>query len=137
MRVFKTRQFAKLASKARVSDRELVEAASRAEQGLVDATIGKFLIKLGKFLIKQRVSRRGEGRSGGFRTVVFFVKGDRAVYLHMFAKNARANLSRTEEDTFRSLAKALQQMSQDMIDTLVSEGKWISIGDDPKNKVSE
>ena len=43
----------------------LCDAIARAERGLVDAD-------LGGGLIKQRVARRGGGRSGGYRTVIAY-----------------------------------------------------------------
>ena len=61
--IFKTKLFARIARKERISDRSLAEAIERAERGLVDAD-------LGGGLIKQRVAREGQGRSGGYRMLV-------------------------------------------------------------------
>ncbi len=58
MRVFKTKEFARFARKARIDDAALRDAIDRAERGLVDAD-------LGGAVIKQRVPRKGRGRSGG------------------------------------------------------------------------
>ncbi len=55
MRLFKTREFARIARKERLPDRVLAEAVERAELGLVDARIGRLLIK-------QRIAREGQGR---------------------------------------------------------------------------
>jgi len=52
---------------------------------------------LGHGLIKQRVARPGEGRRGGFRTVIAYRVGGRAVFLFGFAKSDQANLSRDDE----------------------------------------
>lgn len=57
MRIFKTRWMARFARKWRIPDELLVEAIQRAERGLVDAD-------LGGGVIKQRVGREGQGRSG-------------------------------------------------------------------------
>lgn len=57
MRIFKTKWFARYARRERIEDRSLREAIRRAEQGLVDAD-------LGGNVIKQRVAREGQGRSG-------------------------------------------------------------------------
>jgi hypothetical protein len=47
-------------------DADQIRAAiERAEEGLVDAD-------LGGGVIKQRIARRGEGRSGGYRTIIAF-----------------------------------------------------------------
>jgi len=65
VRVFKGVWFAKFARKQRISNAALCEAVARAEAGLIDAD-------LGGGVIKQRVARPGAGRSGGYRTVIFF-----------------------------------------------------------------
>ena len=120
MKVYKTREFARLCRNASVADWDLCEAAERAEKGLVDASIGKFLIK-------QRIARRNEGRSGGFRAIVFHGQGDRAVFLHLFAKNERSNLTRAEQDAYRDIAKELADLTIDQIRALVDRQKWIEI----------
>jgi hypothetical protein len=58
MRIFKTKWFARFARHEQITDVGLSEAIERAERGLIDADLG------GR-LIKQRVARRGKGRSGG------------------------------------------------------------------------
>ncbi|WP_447415009.1 type II toxin-antitoxin system RelE/ParE family toxin, partial [Clostridium perfringens] len=60
MRIFKTKWVARFVRRERISDADLKEAIERAERGLIDAD-------LGGGLIKQRVARPGQGRSGGFR----------------------------------------------------------------------
>jgi hypothetical protein len=47
---------------------------------------------LGGGLVKQRVARPGQGRSGGFRTIIAYHSGTRAVFLFGFAKNTRSNI---------------------------------------------
>lgn len=39
--------------------------------------------------IKQRIARPGQGKSGGFRTLIVFRASTRAVFVHGFAKNER------------------------------------------------
>jgi hypothetical protein len=89
VRIFKTKWLIRFARKERISDPSLSEAISRAELGLVDAD-------LGGGLIKQRVARPGEGRSGGFRVLVAYRKGNRAVFVYGFAKNERDNIDPDE-----------------------------------------
>ena len=71
VRVFKTKWFARFARRERIADRSLTEAIERAERGLVDAD-----------LIKQRIARAGQGRSGGYRTLIAYHAGGRAVFLY-------------------------------------------------------
>jgi hypothetical protein len=120
MKLYKTKEFARLARKNSVSDEDLKEAVHRAEEGLVDAN-------LGANLIKQRVARKGEGRSGGFRTIIFLKEGDRAVFLHMFEKSSQANLTKLEEETYRDFAKVLAALDDAAFTKAVEKGNWKEI----------
>ena len=57
-------------------------------------------------LIKQRVARPGQGRRGGFRTIIAYRAGDLAVFLYGFAKNDRENIDADELATLKELATA-------------------------------
>jgi hypothetical protein len=84
----------------------LSEAISRAECGLIDAN-------LGHGLVKQRVARPGEGRRGGFRTVVAYRAGERAVFIFGFAKSDQANLSKADESDLRDFGALLLDRDDD------------------------
>jgi hypothetical protein len=98
MKIFKTRWFARFARQEKIADDGLREAIERAERGLIDAD-------LGGGLIKQRVARQGQGRSGGYRVLVAYRAKDRAVFLFGFAKNERENIGSDELIFLRELAK--------------------------------
>src|SRR5215213_10518644 len=95
-----SKSFGRQVRKEGVADADLRNAVERAEKGLVDAD-------LGGNVIKQRVARPNEGRSGGFRTIVAYCRGTRAVFLHMFAKSQRANLKDDELETYKDFAAEL------------------------------
>jgi hypothetical protein len=67
----------------------LCEAIWEAEQGLIAADPGGGVIE-------QRIARSGQGKSGGFRTVIVFRAGVRAVFVHGFAKNEKDNIEKGE-----------------------------------------
>jgi hypothetical protein len=67
MRVFKTRRFVRFAKGEEIGDTRLIEAIHRAERGLVDAD-------LGSGVIKQRVNRPGQGKRGGYRTLIAYLE---------------------------------------------------------------
>jgi hypothetical protein len=120
VRIFRTRAFGRFARKERVSDAALCEAINRAERGLIDA-------ELGAHVIKQRVARPGQGRSGGYRTVVAFRIETRAVFLHGFAKSEQDNIS---DDELRELRKAAAQVlrwSDEDVAKLLEGGKWTEV----------
>jgi|ERR1019366_460696 hypothetical protein len=96
MQIFKTRWLARFARHERITDESLREAIARAERGLIDAD-------LGGGLIKQRVARQGQGRSGGYRMIVAYRDKTRAVFLYAFAKNERENIDQDELVEFRKV----------------------------------
>jgi hypothetical protein len=98
VRVFKTKWLARFARRERIADESLREAIERAERGLIDAD-------LGYGLIKQRVARQGQGRSGGYRMIVAYRAKGRAVFLFGFAKNERENIEPDELLFLRGLAE--------------------------------
>jgi hypothetical protein len=97
MRVFKTKPFARFADHEGIADTDLCDAIRRAEQGLVD-------VDLGGGVIKQRIARKGQGRSGGFRSIVLFRRSEKAFFVYGFAKSGRDNIRRDELKAFRKLA---------------------------------
>ena len=97
MRVFKTKPFARFASRQGISDEVLRMAVHRAEQGSIDAD-------LGGGVIKQRLARKGQGKSVSFRSVILFRSDDMAFFVYGFAKNDRDNIRRDELRAFRKLA---------------------------------
>jgi|SRR5208337_1589887 len=98
MRVFKTRWFARFARQEKITNTGLREAIARAERGLIDAN-------LSGGLIKQRVARQGQGRSGGYRVLVAYRAKDRAVFLFGFAKSEQENIGSDELVFLRELAE--------------------------------
>ena len=107
MRIFKTRWMVRFARKSGIDDALLVEAIERAEMGLIDAD-------LGGGVIKQRVGRPGQGRSGGYRTLIAFRFGDIAVFMFGFAKNEQDNVG---HDNLRNLRDvAAKWFATDVVD---------------------
>ena len=97
-----------------------MEAVERAEKGLIDAD-------LGAGVIKQRLARQGQGKSGGFRVAIFFRSGDRTVFVHGFAKKDRANLSKQEEKQLKALSKIVLNLTEEELNTLVKAGKYVEV----------
>jgi hypothetical protein len=126
VRVFKTRVFARFVRKERIGDGALCEAIARAERGLIDAD-------LGGSVIKQRVARLGQGRSGGFRTIIAFRAAERSVFLFGFAKNEMDNVSDQELRDLKEAAKIYMSLSAGDLDRAVAAGKLLEVDcDDAK-----
>ena len=96
MQIFKTKWLVRFARRERITDRSLSEAIERAARGLMDAD-------LGGGIIKQRVGRQGQGRSGGYRMLIAYRAGARAVFLYAFAKKERENIDPDELLTLREI----------------------------------
>jgi hypothetical protein len=58
-------------------------------------------------VIKQRIGREGRGRSGGYRTLIAFRVGDRAVFVFAFAKNERDNIGQSQLRELKEFAAKL------------------------------
>jgi hypothetical protein len=58
---------------------------------------------LGGGVIKQRVARSGQSRSGGYRMLIAYKASTRAVFLYAFAKNERENIDPDELLTWREI----------------------------------
>jgi hypothetical protein len=97
MRIFKTKWLARFIRREGIADKSLREAIERADRGLIDAD-------LGGGLIKQRVARQGQGRSGGYRMIVVYRAKDIAVFIYGFAKSERENIDPGELETARDIA---------------------------------
>ena len=101
-------------------DDKLCGAARRAAQGLVDAD-------LGGGLVKQRVARPGQGRSGGYRTLIAFRMGTRTSFIYGFAKSERGNIGPDELGFWRKVASGMLAMNESGLDRMVAAGEVLEI----------
>ena len=115
MRVFKTRPFGRFARGEDIAASALCEAIDRAEAGRIDAD-------LGGGVIKQRLARRGGGKSGGFRTIVLFRRGARAFFVYGFAKSDRDNIQADELRAFRRLADEMFRLDDRALTAALANG---------------
>ena len=123
MRTFKTRPFARFADREGVEDAALRDAVRRAGSGLVDAD-------LGGGVIKQRIARRGQGRSGGFRAIMLFRQNECAFFVYGFAKSSRENLRRDELRAFRMLAGEMLVLDEADLEAALANGTIIEVNCD-------
>jgi hypothetical protein len=100
MDVYLTREFARFASKAGLASAALCRAAT-------DLEAGRYQASLGGGVFKQRIAREGAGKSGGYRAILFFKRGERVFFAHGFAKNDKANVSPSELRALKRLADVM------------------------------
>ena len=120
MRTYKSRWFHRFARKEGIADAVLFEAVARAENGQIDAD-------LGGGVIKQRISRPGQGRSKGYRTIIFFRRGAQAFFVHGFAKSHRANIEDDEKEQFKEAAKHLLALTEKQLAELLQRGDFMEL----------
>ena len=70
-------------------------------------------------MIKQRIARPGQGKSGGYRSIILFRKGARAFFVYGFAKSDRENIQDDELEKFKTLAKAWFALPDKQIEAMV------------------
>ena len=112
MRIFKNTWFTRFAKREKISDDALCKAIAEAERGVVAAD-------LGGHVIKQRVARPGQGKSGGYRTIVIFQQNDKSFFVYGFAKSDRANIDKAELEAFRQAAVHLLALDEEQLDKLL------------------
>jgi hypothetical protein len=81
--------------------------------------------RTGAGVIKQRIARPGQGKSGGYRTIIFFRRSDRAVLAYGFAKSDRANIDADEEEQFKEAASHVLRLTEKEIDELLKNGDFV------------
>lgn len=123
VRIFKNAWFERFAKKQKLEDDALRDAIQRAEQGLIDAD-------LGGGVIKQRVARTGQGRSGGYRTIILYRQAHRAFFVYGFAKSQQSNISNDEKATFKQAAQHVLDLSEDHLVELIQKGQFSEVEDD-------
>ncbi len=72
-----------------------------------NAGAGRVDADLGGGVIKQRIARKGGGKSGGVRAILLFRRGSHVFFVFGFPKSERANISKDELAAFRKLADIL------------------------------
>lgn len=127
MSVYQTKEFVRFARKERMSAKALLQAAADVARGHVDAD-------LGGSVFKQRVARSGAGKSGGYRTILFFKAGGHTFFAYGFAKSERANVSTKELRALKKLADELLGYSAAKIVAAEAAGELIELVDEDGNE---
>ncbi len=104
MATYKTRWFDRWARKQGLTTPSLCAAVREMTAGLYEAD-------LGGGLLKKRIARPGQGKSGGFRTLVATNQGSRWIFVFGFSKNERSNIDKDEEEALKKLAAHLLSLT--------------------------
>ena len=98
----------------------LLRAVQNLEDGLSTANLGSSLFKV-------RVARKGQGKSGGYRTLIVYRQSDRAVVVYGFKKSDDDNIADDELVFFRGLAATLLALSERQIEVAIENEELCEI----------
>ena len=129
MGVYKTRWFDRWARKQGLTTPGLCTAVREMTQGLYDAD-------LGGGLFKKRIARPGQGKSGGFRTLVATNRGTRWVFVFGFPKNERSNIDKDEEEALKKLAAHLLSLTTQAIGKAQRAGELMEVDCDAQDEIT-
>jgi len=115
MESYKSHWFKKWAKKKGLTERQLVDAIDRSKSklGIVD---------LGGNLYKIRIAKEGQGRSGGFRTILIFKESKRALFVYGFEKNDMDNIDNDQLEDYKSYAKYFLALDGKDVELLIENG---------------
>lgn len=130
MAVYQTRWFYRWARREGVTTPALCDAVREMMAGLYDAD-------LGSGLFKKRIARVGQGKSGGFRTLVATNRRSRWVFLFGFSKNERGNIDESEKDALKKLAAYVLSLPEEALEKARRAGELMEVDCDAKDKVSD
>lgn len=116
MRIFRNKWFSKFAKKEGISDQKLIKAVTDADDGNIDADYGGGVIK-------QRIARPQEGKSGGYRSIILFRRGDRAFFVFGFPKSELGNIDKADVRGFKKLAKIMLSVTEQQLEMLLELGE--------------
>lgn len=118
MRFFKKPWFQRFAEKEGITDAALKSLVKGMEEGRINAD-------LGGFVYKQRLAREGGGKSGGYRALLFYRRGDRVFFAFGFAKSDQANISRRDLVILKAEAQLLMECAEVDLDNMVRNGMLV------------
>jgi hypothetical protein len=85
---------------------------------------------LGGGVIKQRIARAGQGKSGGYRTIIVYARERRAFFVYGFTKQERDNINEHEEAQFRKVARYLLTLTEEHLAELLRNGQFTEVNID-------
>ena len=120
MRIFKNTWFTRFADKEGITDGELREMVNQLEAGHADADLGGGVYKV-------RTARAGDGKSGGYRVIVYFRSEERTFFVYGFAKSDRGNIDQGELQAFKKRAKIALSLTDDQLKNQLMNGDLIEV----------
>lgn len=122
MENLQTRHVSKKATKFKIPEVRFIEAAQRARDGIASAD-------LGSGVIKDRIPREGQGKSGGFRTLCCLRHDGIVIFFSVYAKKDKTNIDDQELQEARRVAAGFRALSLDDLRAALAAGSLREINE--------
>lgn len=126
MSIYQTRWFDRWVRKEGLAADCICAAVREMANGLVDAD-------LGGGLVKKRIARFGQGKRGGFRTLVATNRSSRWIFVFGFPKNQRGNINDNELLALKKLSDHFLSLSQAEIVQVLNAGELLEVNCDEQS----
>ena len=127
MKYYKVKKFAREANKLKATDKllsdTLVHFLETSDDERQKYSLGAGLYKL------RLATNEGQGKSGGSRTILAFKTDNRIIWLHLFAKNDKGNVTTNELKKLKSLADILLELSASDMARLIKLGELYEVNE--------
>jgi len=120
VRIFKNKWFHRFANKEGITDSELKEVVKQLENG-------QFYADLGGGVYKMELARKGEGKHGGYRSIVIFKSEFRSFFVYGFPKSKKDNISDKALKAYKGEAKDNLSFTDEQIRKLLKDKTFIEI----------
>lgn len=122
---YKIKKFTNEAKKVDLLDESLLDTISDflslGKEGQQKYSLGAGLYKL------RLATKEGRGKSGGSRSILAFKKDYRVIWIHLFSKNDKGNITTSELKKLKSLSDILLTLSDDEISRLIDLGELYEV----------
>jgi len=119
MQVLAHHRLVRQLSRRRLTPEALIPVAHDIQQGKTDS--------LGKRLYKTRMRKPGHGKRGGYRTIAYYRAAQRLVFLYMYDKAEKTDLTNEEREALGLLAGQFDRNSEADWAALVGRGYYVQV----------
>jgi hypothetical protein len=113
IKVYLTRQFSRKLNAERIPKDNFDNSITEILNGLSHP--------LGHKLHKKRIGGLGKGKRGGYRTIAYYRIKEFLIFVYLYAKNEKENITRDELKGFILLSREYDNLTEDKIRRLIKE----------------
>lgn len=117
LEIYKTKAFERYFRKEQINNSDLSEAIKE----LLHSNIGG----LGHKLHKTRIASPYKGKRGSYRAITYYKSGERIIFLHLYAKNEKENITPNEMKGFILLSRDIDRLTNQDLQRLVTLNEFV------------